>query len=90
MRKLGFKKRGRERENIKPFKKQLQALAACRMEISAWDDPKVMAPIPLRWPVSYTQWSSEGLPSIILKNAWQGCQAGGKLYHHKRLELPHG
>ncbi|TBC53773.1 hypothetical protein ELH27_37025 [Rhizobium leguminosarum] len=37
MRELGFEKRGGERGNIKPFKEQLQALAACRMEISAWD-----------------------------------------------------
>lgn len=37
MRELGFEKRGGERGNIKPFKEQLQALAACRMEISTWD-----------------------------------------------------
>ncbi|MGO6937246.1 replication protein RepA [Rhizobium ruizarguesonis] len=37
MREMGFEKRGGERGNIKPFKEQLQALAACRMEISTWD-----------------------------------------------------
>lgn len=37
MREIGFEKRGGERGNIKPFKEQLQALAACRMEISTWD-----------------------------------------------------
>jgi hypothetical protein len=37
MRELGFEKRGGERGNIRPFKEQLQALAACRMEISAWN-----------------------------------------------------
>lgn len=37
MRELGFEKRGGERGNIKPFKEQLRALAACRMEISTWD-----------------------------------------------------
>lgn len=34
---LGFASRGGERGNIKPFKDQLQALAACRLEISTWD-----------------------------------------------------
>lgn len=37
IRDLGFERTGGERGNIKPFKEQLQALAACRMEISAWD-----------------------------------------------------
>jgi hypothetical protein len=37
LRDLGFDRRGGERGNIKPFKEQLQALAACRMEIAAWD-----------------------------------------------------
>eukprot|EP01036_Dinobryon_divergens_P032258 gene32258-41809_t len=37
MRELGFEKRGGQRGNIKPFKEQLQALAACRLEISSWD-----------------------------------------------------
>jgi hypothetical protein len=34
---MGFERRGGPRGNIKPFKEQLQALAACRLEISAWD-----------------------------------------------------
>lgn len=37
LRDLGFARRGGERGNIQPFKDQLQALAACRMEIAAWD-----------------------------------------------------
>jgi hypothetical protein len=37
MRDLGFDRRGGERGNINPFKEQLQALAACRMEIAAWN-----------------------------------------------------
>lgn len=37
MRDLGFDRRGGERGNIQPFKDQLQALAACRMEIAAWN-----------------------------------------------------
>lgn len=37
LRDLGFNRRGGERGNIKPFKEQLQALAACRMEIAAWN-----------------------------------------------------
>lgn len=37
LRDLGFSRRGGERGNIKPFKEQLQALAACRMEIAAWN-----------------------------------------------------
>ena len=37
MRDMGFTPRGGPRGNIEPFKDQLRALAACRMEISAWD-----------------------------------------------------
>ncbi|MCW1844210.1 replication protein RepA [Prosthecomicrobium hirschii] len=37
MRDMGFEPRGGARGNIEPFKEQLRALAACRMEISAWD-----------------------------------------------------
>ena len=37
MRDMGFTPRGGPRGNIEPFKEQLRALAACRMEISAWD-----------------------------------------------------
>jgi hypothetical protein len=37
LRDLGFPSRGGERGNIKAFKEQLQALAACRMEIAAWN-----------------------------------------------------
>jgi len=37
LRDLGFERRGGERGNIKPFKEQLQSLAACRMEISVWN-----------------------------------------------------
>lgn len=37
LRDMGFERRGGERGNIKPFKEQLQALAACRMEIAAWN-----------------------------------------------------
>jgi hypothetical protein len=37
MRDMGFEPRGGPRGNIEPFKDQLRALAACRMEISAWD-----------------------------------------------------
>jgi hypothetical protein len=37
MRDMGFEPRGGARGNIEPFKDQLRALAACRMEISAWD-----------------------------------------------------
>lgn len=41
MKDMGFDHvRGGERGNIKPFKEQLQALAACRMEISVWDGKK--------------------------------------------------
>jgi hypothetical protein len=40
MRQLGFTGRGGERGNIKPFKEQLQALAACRMEIASWDEKR--------------------------------------------------
>ena len=37
LRDLGFERRGGARGNIKPFREQLQALAACRMEVAAWD-----------------------------------------------------
>lgn len=37
MRDIGFEPRGGRNGNIEPFKDQLRALAACRMEISAWD-----------------------------------------------------
>lgn len=37
MRDMGFDPRGGRNGNIEPFKEQLRALAACRMEISAWD-----------------------------------------------------
>lgn len=37
MRDMGFDPRGGRNGNIEPFKDQLRALAACRMEISAWD-----------------------------------------------------
>lgn len=37
MRDMGFEPRGGARGNIEPFKDQLRALAACRMEISSWD-----------------------------------------------------
>lgn len=37
MRDMGFEPRGGKRGNIDPFKDQLRALAACRMEISSWD-----------------------------------------------------
>ncbi|MAW88072.1 MAG: hypothetical protein CMJ42_16260 [Phyllobacteriaceae bacterium] len=37
MRDLGFERRGGVRGNIRPFKEQLQSLAACRMEIAAWN-----------------------------------------------------
>ena len=37
MREMGFERTGGPRGNIAPFKEQIQALAACRMEISAWD-----------------------------------------------------
>jgi hypothetical protein len=37
LRDMGYERRGGERGNIKPFKEQLQALAACHMEIAAWD-----------------------------------------------------
>lgn len=37
LRDLGYERRGGERGNIKPFKEQLQSLAACRMEIAAWN-----------------------------------------------------
>lgn len=40
LRDMGFDRRGGERGNIKPFKEQLQALAACRMEIAVWDGKK--------------------------------------------------
>jgi hypothetical protein len=37
MRDMGFEPRGGRNGNIDPFKDQLRALAACRMEISSWD-----------------------------------------------------
>lgn len=37
MRDMGFDPRGGRNGNIEPFKEQLKALAACRMEISSWD-----------------------------------------------------
>ncbi|MER9586479.1 replication protein RepA [Mesorhizobium sp. M0276] len=37
MRDMGFEARGGRNGNINPFKEQLRALAACRMEISSWD-----------------------------------------------------
>lgn len=37
MRDMGFDPRGGRNGNIEPFKEQLRALAACRMEISTWD-----------------------------------------------------
>lgn len=37
MRDMGFDPRGGRNGNIEQFKTQLRALAACRMEISAWD-----------------------------------------------------
>lgn len=37
MRDMGFEPRGGRNGNIEPFKEQLRAWAACRMEISAWD-----------------------------------------------------
>ncbi len=37
MREMGFERTGGPRGNIAPFKEQIQALAVCRMEISAWD-----------------------------------------------------
>ena len=37
MRDMGFDPRGGRNGNIEPFKEQLRALAACRMEISSWD-----------------------------------------------------
>ncbi len=37
LRDMGYERTGGERGNIKPFKEQLQALAACRMEIAAWN-----------------------------------------------------
>jgi hypothetical protein len=37
LRDMGFERKGGERGNIKPFKEQLQALAACRMDIAAWN-----------------------------------------------------
>jgi hypothetical protein len=37
MRDMGFEPRGGRNGNIEPFKEQLRALAACRMEISSWD-----------------------------------------------------
>jgi hypothetical protein len=37
MRDMGFEPRGGKNGNIEPFKEQLRALAACRMEISTWD-----------------------------------------------------
>jgi hypothetical protein len=37
MRDMGFDPRGGRNGNIEPFKEQLRALAACHMEISAWD-----------------------------------------------------
>lgn len=40
MRDMGFEPRGGRNGNIEPFKEQLRALAACRMEISAWDGKK--------------------------------------------------
>jgi Plasmid encoded RepA protein len=40
MRDLGFERTGGRYGNINPFKEQLQALSACRMEIAAWDGKK--------------------------------------------------
>ena len=40
LRDMGFERRGGERGNIKPFKEQLQALSACRMEIAVWNGRK--------------------------------------------------
>lgn len=37
MRELGMEPRGGPRGNIQPFKEQMNALSACRIEISAWD-----------------------------------------------------
>jgi len=37
MRDMNFEPRGGRNGNIEPFKEQLRALAACRMEISTWD-----------------------------------------------------
>ena len=37
MRDMGFEPRGGRNGNIEPFKEQLRALAACRMEIATWD-----------------------------------------------------
>lgn len=37
MRDMGFDVTGGERGSLSPFKEQLRALAACRMEFSAWD-----------------------------------------------------
>lgn len=37
MRDMGFEPRGGRNGNIEPFKEQLRALAACRMDISTWD-----------------------------------------------------
>jgi Plasmid encoded RepA protein len=58
MRDLGFDSRGGERGNIQPFKDQLQALAACRMEIAAWNG-KTSATVDVK-PFSKMQlWFSE-------------------------------
>lgn len=59
MRELGFERRGGERGNIAPFKEQLQALAACRMEISAWDGSRRSATIDSKPFRSMELWLSE-------------------------------
>jgi hypothetical protein len=40
MREMGIEPRGGPRGTIQPFKDQVNALAACRMEMSAWDGQK--------------------------------------------------
>jgi hypothetical protein len=40
MREMGIEPRGGERGTIQPFKDQVNALAACRIEMSAWDGRK--------------------------------------------------
>lgn len=57
---MGFEQRGGKNGNIKPFKEQLQALAACRMEIAAWNG-KQSATVDVK-PFSKMQlWFSENL-----------------------------
>lgn len=40
LREMGFNSTGGEKGTIKPFREQLQALAACSLHISAWDDKR--------------------------------------------------